>query len=247
MRSALFFTLLAFHAWVAVSLPVHWNSDETVSSHISLKYITSPTTVEERPLHFSDWLRDERKKSHISVLEAGGKAASAPSTWIERTQRTMKAWWAFYLTQYPVKSQSQSAKQSKYFTAVEMSRDRNETDSDSDSLQTQQQFEAPVPDGVTGVYMFNLSHLDPAVICNKFSPEIVGLCIFLLVPAAVMVVEVVDMLHDRWTPEQFPERGRGRVRLTGPERSITVLSNHEREKAAQHQSRKWWGHRRRST
>jgi hypothetical protein len=88
--------------------------------------------------------------------------------------------------------------------------------------------------------------MDPAIICSRFSPEIIGLCIFLLVPAAVMIVEVVDMLHDRWTPEQFTERGRGRERLTGVERQYTILAKYEREKAALDQSQKWWGQRRRS-
>lgn len=200
------------------------------------------------PPRFSDWSQEERNQLRTSILEAGGKGAVLPPSWAERTQRTFKAWWAFYLTQYPAKSEHKQTRQRpSYFTAIDMSRDTVETDSETTAATSNEPQSAQQSSGLAGLYLSRFAHMDPAIICSKFSPEIVGLCIFLLVPAAVMIVEVVDMLHDRWTPEQFPERGRGRVRLNGPEREYTILEKYEREKAAAiDQSQKWWGQRRRS-
>lgn len=85
------------------------------------------------------------------------------------------------------------------------------------------------------------SRMDLAAWCHRFSPEIIGLGIFLLVPAPVLIVECVDRLCDWCTPERFPERGRGRVRLTGMERQLSALAAWEREKMVEEQhSRRWW-------
>ncbi|KAL1968100.1 hypothetical protein VTN77DRAFT_2230 [Rasamsonia byssochlamydoides] len=100
---------------------------------------------------------------------------------------------------------------------------------------------------LTETLVRNLSQMDIMSICHQFSPEIIGLAIFLLVPTAVLVVEGMDMLYEWWTPEQFPERGRGRVRLTGAERQLSALAAWEREKiVARHSRSRWWRLRRRS-
>lgn len=253
MRSTILLVFVALNAWMATGFPVHYPVDQLAAQGITLKYRSSPSgAVMVNPPRFSDWSQEERNQLRTSILEAGGKGAVLPPSWAERTQRTFKAWWAFYLTQYPAKSENKQSKQRhNYFTAIDTSRDTIETDSETNDTSADEpqseQSETNASSGLAGLYLSHFAHMDPAIICSRFSPEIVGLCIFLLVPAAVMIVEVVDMLHDRWTPEQFPERGRGRVRLSGPERQYTVLEKYEREKAAAiDQSQKWWGQRRRS-
>jgi hypothetical protein len=237
---------------MTTGLPVHHRGDQLAAQGITLKYISSPTGgIMENPPHFSDWAaQEERNQLRTSILEAGGKGALLPASWAERTQRTFKAWWAFYLTQYPANLEhKQNKKRPSYFTAIDTPQKTKKTEPDTSNRSDEphsEQSEAGVS-GLAGFYMSNFAHLDPAIICSRFSPEIVGLCIFLLVPAAVMIVEIVDMLHDRWTTEQFPERGRGRERLTGPERQHSLLAKYEREKAAMDdQSQKWWGQRKRS-
>lgn len=252
MRSTLLLVFVALNAWMTAGLPVrHSVDDQLAAQGITLKYRSSPAGVMENPPHFSDWSQEERNKLRISMLEAGGKGVAIPAvSWAEKTQQTFKALWTFYHTQYPTKSealQRQKNKRPKYFTAIEKSRTENEAGSETSEPSDEQQPEqSETAVSGLGFYLSHFSHMDPAIICNKFTPEIIGLCIFLLVPAAVMIVEVIDMLHDRWTPEQFPERGRGRERLTGVERQYTIMEKYEREKAAMDQSQKWWGQRRRS-
>ncbi|KAL1988676.1 hypothetical protein VTN96DRAFT_8376 [Rasamsonia emersonii] len=93
---------------------------------------------------------------------------------------------------------------------------------------------------LTETLIRSVSRMDLAALCHKFSPEIIGLGIFLLVPAAVLVVECMDRLYDWCTPERFPERGRSRVRLTGAERQLSALAAWEREKMVEQHSRRWW-------
>jgi hypothetical protein len=93
----------------------------------------------------------------------------------------------------------------------------------------------------------NLATMDVAMICSRYGPELVALCIFLLVPISVVIVEIVDMLNDKMVTEKFPERGRGRVRLTGPERRMSVLAKCEREKIVRHQAQKSWVNSRRGS
>ncbi|CRG82826.1 hypothetical protein PISL3812_00172 [Talaromyces islandicus] len=252
MRSTLLLVCVALNAWTATGFPIHRPIDDQLAAQgITLKYRSSPAGVMENPPQFSDWSQEERNQLRTSILEAGGKGAAIPPSWAERTQRTFNAWRAFYLTQYPAKleaSQQHKSKRPSYFTAIDTSQKTNKTDPETSNTSDEQQSEKleTGASGLAGLYLSHFAHMDPATICSRFSPEIVGLCIFLLVPAAVMIVEVVDMLHDRWTPEQFPERGRGRERLTGVERQYMILAKYEREKAAMDQSQTWWGQRRRS-
>jgi hypothetical protein len=92
---------------------------------------------------------------------------------------------------------------------------------------------------LTATLVRKVSRMDIVALCHQFTPEIIGLGIFLLVPAAVLIVEGMDMLYAWWTPERFPERGRDRVRLTGPERQLRAFAAWNREKMVAEHSRRW--------
>ncbi|KAF5005527.1 hypothetical protein F66182_15931, partial [Fusarium sp. NRRL 66182] len=84
----------------------------------------------------------------------------------------------------------------------------------------------------------NLATMDVAMICSRYGSELVALCIFLLVPISVVIVEIVDAVQDKMVIEKFPERGRGRIRLTEPERRMSVLAKCEREKMVRDHAQK---------
>ncbi|KAL2009020.1 hypothetical protein VTN00DRAFT_7214 [Thermoascus crustaceus] len=80
---------------------------------------------------------------------------------------------------------------------------------------------------------------DVSILFDNFGPELVMVGVFILFPISVLVAEALEILWRRWTPERFPERGRGRIRLTGAERRLKAWENWEREKLAE-KSRAWW-------
>lgn len=93
-------------------------------------------------------------------------------------------------------------------------------------------------------FTFNVP-LKSSILLRQFGPEITVLSVFILVPITVLVVEAIEVLWRRWTPERFPRRGRGRIRLTGKERRLQAWSDWEREKILKNESRHWWGRSRR--
>lgn len=82
----------------------------------------------------------------------------------------------------------------------------------------------------------NLSGLADMV--DNHGPECVGLAIFVLAPLAYLVLELLEMLLRCCTREKYPERGRDRVRLAGPERQLRVWSNRQREMFLE--EKQWW-------
>lgn len=88
--------------------------------------------------------------------------------------------------------------------------------------------------------------LDYSVLMEHFGPEITVLSVFILVPISVLIVEAIEIVWRRWSPERFPRRGRGRLRLTGEERQLQAWSNWKREKILSEKSQHWWKRSRRS-
>ncbi|OJJ44224.1 hypothetical protein ASPZODRAFT_135014 [Penicilliopsis zonata CBS 506.65] len=82
-------------------------------------------------------------------------------------------------------------------------------------------------------FFTDLSHL-----IDNHGPEIVALCLFVLLPITFLLVEMAERVWRHYTPEQFPQRGRGPVRLCGTERQLKALANCEREKIAAKQWRR---------
>lgn len=87
-------------------------------------------------------------------------------------------------------------------------------------------------------------HLDFLDIMENYGPECVGLAIFVLVPIAYFVLELLELAFKYFVRERFPERGRSPVRLSGPERQIRALNDLEREMVVE--SEKQWWHTRRA-
>ncbi|KAJ9294854.1 hypothetical protein DTO271G3_6416 [Paecilomyces variotii] len=88
--------------------------------------------------------------------------------------------------------------------------------------------------------------LDYSILLQRFGPEITVLSVFILVPIAVLIVEAIEVVWRRWSPERFPRRGRGRIRLVGEERRLQAWSDWEREKALSQKSPSWWKRSRRN-
>lgn len=93
-----------------------------------------------------------------------------------------------------------------------------------------------------------ITHLSPADlldIIDNHGPECVGLALFVLVPIAYFVLELLELAVKSCVREQFPRRGRDRVRLLGPERQLRAWRKREREMRAQSEKEKgWWQARR---
>ncbi|KAJ5116300.1 hypothetical protein N7456_000648 [Penicillium angulare] len=93
---------------------------------------------------------------------------------------------------------------------------------------------------VESAYRKSVDLLD---ILDRHGPECVGISIFVLVPIAYFILELLELVFKFFVPERFPERGRGRLRLSGPERQIRALGDLQREKTVETQ-RYWWQSRR---
>lgn len=82
-------------------------------------------------------------------------------------------------------------------------------------------------------------------IIDNHGPECVGLALFVLVPIAYFVLELLELAVKSCIREKFPRRGRDRVRLLGPERQLKAWRNREREmKARKEKEKGWWQARR---
>ncbi|KAJ5613665.1 hypothetical protein N7528_007319 [Penicillium herquei] len=75
-----------------------------------------------------------------------------------------------------------------------------------------------------------LKPLDVLDVMESYGPECVGLAIFVLVPIAYFVLELLELVIKYFVREKFPERGRDRVRLVGPERQLRAMNDLQREK-----------------
>ncbi|KAJ6031369.1 hypothetical protein N7540_002101 [Penicillium herquei] len=91
------------------------------------------------------------------------------------------------------------------------------------------------PDSHTLAYLKPLDVLD---VMESYGPECVGLAIFVLVPIAYFVLELLELAIKYFVRERFPERGRDRVRLLGPERQLRALGDMQREKTVDDE--RWW-------
>lgn len=90
-----------------------------------------------------------------------------------------------------------------------------------------------------------LTYLKPSNLFDTLEthgPECVALAIFVLFPLAYLVLELIEMAMRRWTREEYPQRGRERVRLLGPERQLRAWSNQQREMILD--EKQWWQTRR---
>ncbi|KAJ5772243.1 hypothetical protein N7520_002772 [Penicillium odoratum] len=88
-----------------------------------------------------------------------------------------------------------------------------------------------------------LKPLDLLDIMEKYAPICLALVIFVLVPIAYFVLELLEIVLKYFVRERFPHRGRDRLQLLGPERQLRTVSNWEREKVVQGEKR-WWQPRR---
>ncbi|OQE29984.1 hypothetical protein PENSTE_c002G08075 [Penicillium steckii] len=87
-----------------------------------------------------------------------------------------------------------------------------------------------------------LKQTDVVDLLENHGPECVALAIFVLFPLAYLVLELIERALRYCTREEFPERGRDRVRLIGPERQLRAWSNQQREILLDEKS--WWQARR---
>ncbi|KAJ5768083.1 hypothetical protein N7533_000666 [Penicillium manginii] len=76
---------------------------------------------------------------------------------------------------------------------------------------------------------------------DTHGPECVAVAIFILFPLAYLVLEFLELILKRCTHEKYPERGRDRVRLFGPERQLRAWSKRQREMVLE--EKQWWSPR----
>ncbi|KAJ5153171.1 uncharacterized protein N7482_009649 [Penicillium canariense] len=80
-------------------------------------------------------------------------------------------------------------------------------------------------------------------IVDQHGPECVALAIFVLVPIAYFFLELLELAIGYCVHERYPQRGRDRVRLLGPERQLRAWSNRQREQLVESEKH-WWQMRR---
>lgn len=216
--------------------------------------------AEIHPEHRDAYLKAEsrRKSSHRN---SGGRTNNGNDGWMSQARKALKTWSAFYGIEYPTKPYPSHSSPSSWKT---VSYDSPEIMEEAEEFECGAVIVDRTANGDTTItttpcppssythhqkaarksyseqLRCDLAHMDLAEIFDKYGPEIVALCIFLLIPISVVLVEIVDMLHNKWIPEQFPERGRGRTKLTGEERQLSVLAKCEREKMVRCQAQKLW-------
>ncbi|BCS22837.1 uncharacterized protein APUU_31063S [Aspergillus puulaauensis] len=75
---------------------------------------------------------------------------------------------------------------------------------------------------------------------DRYSDELYAAGLLLLVPIAIGIVELLEIVSQSMTVEEFPERGRDKHRLESlREREEWVLRRKEREMKVE-RSRSWW-------
>ena len=95
----------------------------------------------------------------------------------------------------------------------------------------------------TGYRELTTRVVDIINLIDRHGPECVILTLFILVPLAYLVLGMLELTVKQYTREQFPHRGRDRIRLFGPERQFRAWSNLQREQLLQNEKR-WWQMRR---
>lgn len=88
-----------------------------------------------------------------------------------------------------------------------------------------------------------LKPVDLLDIIDQHGPECVALAIFVLVPIAYFLLELLELAIGCCVRERYPHRGRDRVRLLGPERRLRAWSNRQREQFLDGEKH-WWQVRR---
>ncbi|KAJ5918311.1 hypothetical protein N7454_010686 [Penicillium verhagenii] len=88
--------------------------------------------------------------------------------------------------------------------------------------------------------------LDVLDIMENYGPVCVALAIFVLVPIAYFVLELLELTARYFIRERFPERGRHRCQLVGPERQLRAVDALQREKMVESEKRWWLARRTRS-
>jgi hypothetical protein len=100
----------------------------------------------------------------------------------------------------------------------------------------QDHHQTPTSTSRTITYLKPVDLLD---IIDKHGPECVALAIFVLVPIAYFLLELLELAIGCCVHERYPRRGRDRVRLLGPERQIRAWSNRQREQFLESEKH-WW-------
>jgi hypothetical protein len=260
MKGRLILALLALNAWLAVSLPIYTHRSNqaagiTAPHNRKLNYdgpipVMKASSSSKHGPHFLEWLAESKPEQRnallrVEALRPSSHRGGRDGNWMDGFRKMMKTWSTFYGTQYPTKPVPSSYKHSSMESPCAVIVDAS-TAAAGESAATY----CPPPSsphqsrhktGFIDQILRSLKHMDIAAVCSEYGTEIVALCIFLLVPITVILVEVIDMLHDRWVPEQYPERGRRRVRLTGPERQLSVMEKWEREKMVRGRAQTFWG------
>jgi hypothetical protein len=118
-----------------------------------------------------------------------------------------------------------------------ISNDDNPDAQPAKNTQTQtQQTKNQTPTSRTITYLKPVDLLD---IVDQHGPECVALAIFVLVPIAYFLLELLELAIGCCVHERYPRRGRDRVRLLGPERQIRAWSNRQREQFLESEKH-WW-------
>lgn len=103
-------------------------------------------------------------------------------------------------------------------------------------VQHNQEHHTPTSTSRTITYRKPVDLLD---IIDKHGPECVALAIFVLVPIAYFLLELLELAIGCCVHERYPRRGRDRIRLLGPERRIRAWSDKQREQFLESEKH-WW-------
>lgn len=253
---------------VPVATPLHTTFDHAGQFPV----MTKSSSTGKHASHFLEWLAKDNPEHGDALLHAAEahraahhRDGSSGSNWSDKARKMINTWSTFYGTEYPTKPSS-SVKPTSFDSGnddslrgdvvvmggtcgviVENSAGGDTSFTTIPCARIQSSNTRPHRPGYFEQLRRNLATMDLAMLCSRYGPELVALCVFLLIPISVVLVEIADVLHDKMVAEQFPERGRGRVRLTGHERRMSVLAKCEREKMLRDQAQKSWTNSRRGS
>ncbi|KAJ5114793.1 hypothetical protein NUU61_000552 [Penicillium alfredii] len=92
------------------------------------------------------------------------------------------------------------------------------------------------PAARTPSYFLSVTLFD---IIDQHGPECVALALFVIAPIAYFLLDLLERAIKCCIREQFPRRGRDRVRLLGRERQLRAWSNWQRERVLASE-KPWW-------
>lgn len=195
-----------------------------------------PEPIHENKPSFKQYIDQAREDSQLLAAAAAATPDTEPSVSDNKPE--------------PVESQSESENDRDrafrdHYGTVLGKLSKFISNEDIADAQPAKQTEKQQPKHITSTsrIITYLKPIDLLDIIDQHGPECVALAIFVLVPIAYFLLELLELAIGYCVHERYPRRGRDRVRLLVPERQLRAWSNKQREQFLESEKH-WWQVRR---